>query len=110
MKMHEIITISTSIFFPDVFLRTTYNKNYHKIRNVLFPVQKPSDRPDIFNQVFQMEHRIPFQNFKSENPFGDIIAQVSVIEFQQRGLPHARIVLFGLESQSNIQNEVLFIY
>ena len=42
---------------------------------------------------------------KEENPFGVIVAHVSVIEFQKRGLPHAHIILFlDDRAKHNIQN------
>ena len=94
MKMHDIISISNSLGHPDVFLTMTCNPYWPEITDAIFEGQKPQDRPDICNRVFKMKQKMLLQYLKSENPFGRMIAHVSVIEFQKRGLPHAHIILF----------------
>ena len=105
LKMHDIISISNSIGHPDVFLTMTCNPNWTEILDALLPGQIPSDRPDICNLVFKMKQKILLKYLKEENPFNFIVAHVSVIEFQKRGLPHTHIILFlDGRAKHNIQN------
>ena len=105
MKMHDIIAISNSIGHPDVFLTMTCNPYWPEITDSLFPGQRSDDRPDLCNRVFKMKLRILLQYLKNEEPFGRMIAHVSVIEFQKRGLPHAHIILFlDNRAKNNLQN------
>ena len=105
MKMHDIIAISNTIGHPDVFLTMTCNPAWPEITDALFPGQKANDRPDLCNRVFKMKQRILLQYLKTEEPFGNMRAHVSVIEFQKRGLPHAHIILFlDEQAKNNFQN------
>lgn len=105
MKMHDIIDISNSIGFPDVFLIIKCNSNWSEIVNALVPGQKASDRPDICSRAFYMKHWILLNYLKSAAPFGNLFAQVSVIEFQKRGLPHVHVILFlDGDSKNELQN------
>ena len=105
MKMHDIISISNSLGHPDVFLTMTCNPYWPEITDAIFEGQKSQDRPDICNRVFKMKQKILLEYLKSENPFGRMIAHVSVIEFQKRGLPHAHIILFlDRKAKHDMQN------
>lgn len=94
LKMHDIIAIANSIGHTDVFLTMTCNPYWPEITNALFEGQRPDVRPDLCNRVFHMKLKMLMKYLKCENPFGRVIASVSVVEFQKRGLPHAHIILF----------------
>ena len=40
---------------PDLFITTTTNPNWAKIRNNLLPEQNPADCPDIVARVFRLK-------------------------------------------------------
>ena len=105
MKMHHIICISNNLGHSDVFLTMTCNPNWPEILDAIFDGQKPQDRSDICNGVFKMKQKMLLQYLKSENPFRRMIANVSVIEFQKRGLPQAHVILFlDQKAKHNLQN------
>ena len=104
-KMHDIIAISNSIGHPDVFLTMTCNPRWPEIQESLLPGQRAQDRPDLCNRVFRMKHKLLMVHLKEDEPFGRIVADVSVIEFQKRGLVHAHIILFlHEEAKRSLEN------
>ena len=56
--------------------------------------QKPEDRPYIIAKVFKMKLDQMLAMIKSENIFRTIIADLYVVEFQKRGLPHCHFLLW----------------
>ena len=94
LKMHDIIPISNSIGHPDVFITMTCNPHWPEIQSGLLPGQRPEDRPDLCDRVFRMKLKLLLAYLKDASPFGCVLAYVSVIEFQKRGLVHAHIILF----------------
>ncbi len=57
-----------------------------------------------------MKHKLLMAHLKEDEPFGKVIADVSVIEFQKRGLMHAQIILFLHEipkKNSKIRSELM---
>lgn len=104
-KMHDIIAISNSLGHPDVFLTMTCNPKWPEIESALLPSEKSTDRPDVCNRVFRMKWKLLMSYLKESKPFGDVVADVSVIEFQKRGLVHAHIILFlSTESKQKLQD------
>ncbi len=81
-KMHDITAISNSIEHPDVFLTMTCNARWPEIEESILPGQPASDCPDLCNRVFRMKHKILMTHLKEDQPFGRIVADVSVIEFR----------------------------
>ncbi len=47
-----------------------------------------------------MKHKLLMAHLKEGAPFGRVIADVSVIEFQKRGILHAHIICFSMKMQS----------
>ena len=87
-KIHDIIAISNSIGHPDEFLTMTCNPRWPEIDESRLPSQPAGDRPDFRNRVFQTKHEILMAHLKEDQLFGRTVADVSVIEFQKRGLVH----------------------
>ncbi len=102
--MHDIIAISNSIGHHDLFLTMTCNSKWPEILDSFLPGQNYTDRPDLCNRVFRMKHKVLMTHLKEDQPFGRVAADVSVIEFQKRGLVHAHIILF-LEDESKFALE-----
>ena len=55
--------------------------------------QTAQDRPDIVARVFKQKKDQLMQDLKSGHIFGRVVAHMSVVEFQKRGLPHAHILI-----------------
>ncbi|KAK9280663.1 hypothetical protein L1049_014360 [Liquidambar formosana] len=80
---------------PDFFITFTCNPNWKEIQHELsrIPGQRVDDRPDIVARVFRIKHRQLMSDFKKKSFLGRVVADIHVIEFQKRGLPHAHILL-----------------
>ena len=80
---------------PDLFITMTCNPKWKEILESLEPWQKqnPEYRPDLVARVFQLKLKELMHDLKYKEIFGKVIANVHVIEFQKRGLPHAHILL-----------------
>ncbi len=78
---------------PDLFITMTCNPKWEEIVNALKPDEITNDRPDLVTRVFvgKLQH---LQNELLKNGiFGEVVANIHVIEWQKRGLPHAHILL-----------------
>ena len=105
IKMHDIIAISNTIGHTDVFLTMTCNPACPEITHALFTGRKANDRPYLCNGVLKLKQGITLQYLKAEEPFGRMRENISVIEFQKSGLPHAHIILFlDEQAKNNFQN------
>ena len=78
---------------PDLFIIMTCNPNWREIRDNLFPGQQASDRLDICAHIFHLKKEHLILLITKKKYFGDLSAQVHVVEFQKRGLPHAHILV-----------------
>ena len=86
---------------PDLFVTFTCNPKWPEITRALsiIPGQKPEDRPDIISRVFKikldqnMKLDQMLATIKSGTIFGTIIADLYVVEFQKRGLPHCHFFI-----------------
>jgi hypothetical protein len=87
---------------PDLFITFTCNPKHPDILDNL-PGQHPKDRPDIVARVFKGQLDNLIHELKVDCIFGKPVALVYSIEFQQRGLPHAHILL-TLDSRSKMNS------
>ena len=60
----------------------------------MLPGQVVKERPDLFARVFKGKLQKFLAELKTDGIFGKVVANLYVIEFQKRGLPHAHILLF----------------
>ena len=103
----DTMAISGKYHTPQIFLTVTCNPKHSDIQQNLgnnrynvSPGQtfKPnpnltaSDRPDIVAAVFKLH--LLYLKDDLKKAFGNQVAQVHVIEFQKRGLPHAHILIW----------------
>ena len=88
---------------PDLFITFTCNPKWPEITRALsmIPGQKLEDRSDIIARVFKMKLEKILSTIKSGTIFGTIIADLYVVEFQKRGLPHCHF-LFWLHPDKKI--------
>ncbi|XP_028757289.1 uncharacterized protein LOC114716449 [Neltuma alba] len=90
--------------YPDIFLTFTCNPAWPEIKRFCQKQSlQPSDRPNILCRVFKMKLHSLLKTIKEKRIFGSVRAEVYIVEFQKRGLPHAHILLF-LEPEDKINN------
>lgn len=77
---------------PSLFITMTANPKWSEIQKSLPFGQMASDRPDIVTRIFNAKLNEMLNDLK-RGLLGVQVARVHVIEFQQRGLPHAHIVV-----------------
>ncbi len=78
---------------PDLFITMTYNPKWEKIVSALKPSEIAHDRPDLVTRVFVGKLQHLLDKFLKKGIFGEVVADIHVIEWQKRGLPHAHILL-----------------
>ncbi|CAN6876425.1 unnamed protein product [Brassica oleracea] len=94
---------------PDLFITMTANPNWREIKDHLdrYGGDSPNDRPDIECRVFKMKLDQLLEDFKKGIFFKPYTTALHMIEFQNRGLPHAHILLwFGRSSRTPSAEEV----
>ena len=99
----DAMAIVASYGRPDLFITMTCNPKWREITENLLPGQRASDRPDIVARVFHMKLTELLDDITKRHIFGVTIADLHVIEFQKRGLPHAHM-LFILRSEDKVHN------
>ena len=77
---------------PDVFITFTCNPKWSEITQHLQGQQKAEGRPDLVARVFHLKLKELLSDIK-RGVLGNVLAQIHVIEFQKRGLPHAHILI-----------------
>ena len=87
---------------PDLFITVTCNPKWPEILDELLPNQKSPDRPDLIARVFKLKLQAITHDLFMRGVLGKVIANVHVIEFQKRGLPHVHILII-LASEDKLQ-------
>ena len=78
---------------PDYFITMTCNPHWPEIEAELKEGQKAQDRPDLVSRVFKLKKDQLIRDLKKGGVLGKTVADIYVIEFQKRGLPHAHILI-----------------
>ncbi|CAF3823865.1 unnamed protein product [Rotaria sp. Silwood1] len=89
---------------PDLFITLTCNPTWREIEEQLFPGQTSSDRPDLITRVFKLKLDELIDDLFKKHILGRTIANVFVIEFQKRGLPHGHMLII-LDSEDKIKDD-----
>ncbi len=92
-KFQDAMAIIQRFKKPDLFITFTCNPKWNEISNNLFANQSAYDRPDIVSRVFRLKLDELIRDLVNRGVFGRVVANVRVVEFQKRGLPHAHILL-----------------
>ena len=81
---------------PNLFITFMCNPKWLEIIRALALIngQQSEDRPDIINRIFKMKLNYFLSTIKSGKIFRTIIADLYVIEFQKRGLPHCHFLFW----------------
>lgn len=96
--MHQLyqdtIAIARKHGKPDLFITMTCNPKWPEIQSAVLPGQTAVDRPDLITaHAFRLRLRELLTDLLKRHALGHTIANAHTIEFQKRGLPHARILL-----------------
>jgi hypothetical protein len=78
---------------PDLFITMTCNPKWEEIVSALKPGEIASDRSDLVTRVFVGKLQHLLDKLLNKGIFGEVVANIHVIEWQKRGLPHAHILL-----------------
>jgi hypothetical protein len=81
---------------PTFFITATCNPAWPEIQRELVGTQTAYDRPDITARVFRSKLRVLLKHIRRGDVFGydhRPVYELSVIEFQKRGLPHTHVVI-----------------
>ncbi|CAF4463959.1 unnamed protein product [Rotaria sp. Silwood2] len=100
----DAMTIVRKYGKPDLFITFTCNPTWREIEEQLFPGQTPSDRPDLITRVFKLKLDDLIDDLFKKHILGRTIANVFVIEFQKRGLPHCHMLII-LDSEDKIKDD-----
>ena len=89
------ICLVTEFGRPTLFVTFTCNPRWSEIKEMLLEGETAYDRADITNKVFHTKLERFLHNMRNGKYFGQQhrpIYELRVIEYQQRGLPHAHMV------------------
>ena len=89
----DAINISNSIDSPCMIATMTCNPQWKEVTENLEPNESPFDCIDLLNRVFKMKLNSFVKDIFERHVLGFTVAKIVVIEFQQRGLPHAHILI-----------------
>ena len=78
---------------PHLFITMTCNPMWKEIQDEIFEGQRADERDDIISRVFQLKSKALEEEILKDGIFGARVANMRVIEFQKRGLPHAHMLI-----------------
>jgi hypothetical protein len=78
---------------PDLFITITSNPKWPEVQAELLPGQSANDRHDVVERVFKLKLDALKRDLVQDGVFGRVVADIHVVEWQKRGLPHAHILL-----------------
>jgi hypothetical protein len=72
----------------DLFITMTCNPKWEEIISALKPGEIANDRPDLVTHIFfgKLQHLL--HKLLKKGIFGKVVANIHVIEWQKRSLPH----------------------
>ncbi|GJY78997.1 DNA helicase [Tanacetum coccineum] len=81
---------------PSYFITFTCNVKWPEISDYMtqFPLLTTTDRADVVARVFEMKIHEFVNYLRDVQPFEKVVAVLSTIEFQKRGLPHCHTLLW----------------
>uniref|UniRef100_A0A182N6N5 ATP-dependent DNA helicase n=1 Tax=Anopheles dirus TaxID=7168 RepID=A0A182N6N5_9DIPT len=91
-QYQDAMAIVRAMGKPDLFITVTCNPAWPEVTRILLQRQQAADRPDLTARVFRLKLKAILDDI-SAGALGLQVAQIHVIEFQKRGLPHAHCLL-----------------
>ncbi|GFV92986.1 helitron_like_N domain-containing protein [Trichonephila clavipes] len=95
--MHDALTYVRAYDRPDIFIIFTCNPAWDEIKELLLTGQSPLDRHDISARVFKQKLKALIDFIVKHHVFGETHCWMYSIEWQKRGLPHTRILIWMME-------------
>jgi hypothetical protein len=92
-RYYDSMAVVRKIASPSLFVTMTCNPKWPEIVASLPPGHSEQDRADIVSRVFRIKLAELMHELRTVGIFGRTVAHLHVIEFQQRGLPHAHILI-----------------
>ncbi|EPB66545.1 phage tail component protein [Ancylostoma ceylanicum] len=90
---------------PDLFITFTCNPNWNEIKEELLAGQVPSDRHDLIARVFKQKLNKLMDKITRSQPYGETRCWMYSVEWQERGLPHAHILIWLRDKIRPTQSE-----
>jgi hypothetical protein len=91
---------------PDLFITVTCNPNWPEIRQELRRGEETNDRSDLTSRVFNMKLNALLKDLLQNGVLGTAVADIHVVEWQKRGLPHGHIlIILRSQDQPHDNNE-----
>ena len=106
-KFQDAMAICKKFHKPDFFITMTCNPHWPEIQAELKEGQKAQDRPDLVARVFKEKKDQLLKDLKAGGIFGKSVADLHVIEFQKRGLPHAHILIILANQDRPLTSELV---
>ena len=106
-KFQDAMAIVREYHKPDFFITMTTNPKWPEITQHLLNGQEPQDRPDIVARVFRLKKDQLLKDIITGGLFGNVMADMHVIEFQKRGLPHAHILIILANQDRAVTPDVI---
>ncbi len=78
---------------PDLFITMTCNPNWPEFLHELRVGEEASSRPDLTSRVFNMKLNALLKDLLHNGVLGIAVANIHVVEWQKRGLPHGHILI-----------------
>lgn len=78
---------------PSVFATFTCNPTWPEIADNLLSGQTAQERPDLTARMSKLKLDEFVRDIRKRMFFGRAVADIDVIEFQKRGLPHAHLLI-----------------
>ena len=106
-KFQDGMAICREYHKPDYFITMTCNPNWSEIQENLREGQTAQDRPDIVARVLKQKKEQLLHDLIKGGIFGKTVANMHVIEFQKRGLPHAHILIILANQDRTMTSELV---
>ena len=106
-KFQDGMAICREYHKPDFFVTMTCNPNWPEIKDDLLEGQSPQDRPDIVARIFKMKKDQLMKDLTAGHLLGEVVAHMSVTEFQKRGLPHEHILIINANHDRAVTPELV---
>ncbi|KAG3233506.1 hypothetical protein PI124_g21420 [Phytophthora idaei] len=91
---------------PDAFVTMTCSPTWEEIMEKIPDGQTAQDRPDMVARVWQLKLGAELKDL-DEGVLGRVHAQIYVVEFQKRGLPHAHILVILAEEDKPRTRQII---
>ncbi|XP_026471532.1 uncharacterized protein LOC113375801 [Ctenocephalides felis] len=88
---------------PDLFITFTCNPKWDEIKKLLMPGQTTMDRHDITERVFKQKLKSLMNLIAHHSVFGETRCWLYSVEWQERGLPRAHILLWLIDKVRSVE-------